>query len=302
MGTWGPGLYQNDVSEDIRGDFIDKCKRGHTIEEATEIFIKEYAEELNDDDDAPNFWLALADVQWKYGKLLPKVKENALYHIENELKNETYNEFDKSDAKKRKKVLEDLREKFNSPMPPEKKISQYKLYKCEWKIGDTYAYPLDADIWKDTDYYMDYLIMQKIGERDWWPGHIIPVVRVKITENKHLPQNLQEIEALRYIMFAKGHTLEKEEMEALKDVINFEEDRICDGKYISSKDTYMLALGSTSKRIIPKKLIFLGNYNIFKEPSYEEKVDYKDLYIYSEWKFLDKYVLGLIKNNFLRNI
>lgn len=69
-------------------------------------------------------------------------------------------------AKKRKKVLEDLREKLNSPMPPEKKISQYKLYKCEWKIGDTYAYPLDADIWKNNQFYGQYLIMQKIRELD----------------------------------------------------------------------------------------------------------------------------------------
>lgn len=302
MGTWGPGLYQNDVSEDIKGDFIDKCKRGHTIEEATEIFIKEYARELEDDDDAPNFWFALADIQWKYGKLLPKVKENALCYIEHELKNGTYDEFDKREAKKRKKVLEDLREKLNSPMPPEKKISQYRFYQCEWKIGDVYAYPLDVEIWKDTRFYGDYLIMQKIGERTWWPGHTIPVVRMKITENKQLPQNLDEMEALRYIRFVKGHTLEKEEMEALKDYMHFEEERICNGKYIFSKDTYMIALGSTSKRIIPKKLIFLGNYAIFQEPDYEEKVEFKDLYIYSEWKYLDEYILPMIESDFGRKI
>ncbi len=45
MGTWGPGLYQNDMSDDIKECFIDKCKRGHNIVEATEIFIKEYSEE-----------------------------------------------------------------------------------------------------------------------------------------------------------------------------------------------------------------------------------------------------------------
>lgn len=299
MGTWGPGLYQNDVSDDIKAGFIDKCKRGHTIEEATEIFIEEFANEIEDEDDAPNFWFALADIQWKYGKLLPKVKENALYHIRNELKKETYNEFDAKEAKKRKKVMEDLREKLNSPMPPEKKISRYRFYKCEWKIGDTYAYPLDAEIWRDSDFYGDYLIMQKVGERDWWPGHIIPVVRIKITENKQLPQNMDEIETLRYIFFRKGHILEKEEVEALKGFIHFKEERMCNGRYISSKDRYVMALGSTSKRIIPKKLIFMGNYDIFREPSYEEKIDFKDLYDYSEWKWFDEYVFNRIKSGFL---
>ena len=276
MGTWGPGLYQNDVSDDIKLDFIDKCKRGHTIEEATEIFIKEYAEELEDEEDAPNFWFALADIQWKYGKLLPKVKENALFHIENELKNETYNEFDKSDARKRKKVLEDLREKLNSPMPPEKKVSQYKLYKCEWKIGDTFAYPLDAEIWKDTDFYGDYLIMQKVGERNWSPGHTVPVVRVKITENKQIPHSLEEIEALRYVIFFKR----KGEKES----------------------NYMLALGNTSKRKIPKKIIFIGNYDIFKAPNDEEKVDFNDNYLYYEWKFFDIYVHDKVKKNLFSKV
>lgn len=260
MGTWGPGLYQNDVSDDIKLGFIDKCKRGHTIEEATEIFIKEYAEELNDGDDAPNFWFALADIQWKYGKLLPKVKENALHYIENELKTETYNEFDKRDAKKRKKVLEDLREKLASPMPPEKKISQYRLYQCEWKVGDIYAYPLDAEVWKDNPYYGDYLIMQKIGERDWWPGHIIPVVVVKITENKQLPSSANEIEKLKYIILEKR----------------------------SPEKRYTLGLGNTSKRIIPKKLIYMGNYDLFPMPDDAEQIDLEDMYTYSEWKFFDE--------------
>jgi len=41
---------------------------------------------------------------------------------------------------------------------------------------------------EDNAYYGDYLIMQKIGERICFPGHIVPVVRIKITENKQLPQ------------------------------------------------------------------------------------------------------------------
>lgn len=276
MGTWGPGLYQNDISDEIKHSFIDRCKRGHTIEEATEIFIKEYAGELEDEEDAPNFWFALADVQWKYGRLLPKVKKNALDCIENELKNETYNEFDKSDAKKRKKVLEELRKKLNSPMPSEKKISQHRLYKCEWEIGDTYAYPLDTEIWKDNDFYGCYLIMQKIGERNWSPGHTIPVVRIKITESKQIPQSVEEIENLKYIVFFK----------------NVEE----------KKNDYMTALGSTSKRIIPKKLIYLGNFDIFKIPDDEEKIEFKDLYIYYEWKYLDECILGKVNKGFLSSV
>ena len=49
MGTWGTGLYQNDVSEDIKSELIDMCRRGHTIEEATDLLIKGYAEYIEDE-------------------------------------------------------------------------------------------------------------------------------------------------------------------------------------------------------------------------------------------------------------
>lgn len=196
-----------------------------------------------------------------------------MYHIENELKNETYNEFDKSEAKKRKKVLENLRDKLNSPMPPEKKISRYRLYKCEWKIGDTFAYPLDTEIWKGNKYYNHYLIMQKIKEADWWPGHIIPVVRIKITENEMLPNSAEEIESLKYIIIM--------------------------GRQGNEKNNYMIALGNTSKQIIPKKLIYIGNYDVFKSPKDEEEVDFHNTFIFSRWKDLDERIIKRIGINAL---
>ena len=38
--------------------------------------------------------------------------------------------------------------------------------------------------------------MQKIRELDWGPGHIVPVVRIKITKDKEIPAQKEEIEIL----------------------------------------------------------------------------------------------------------
>ncbi len=35
----------------------------------------------------------------------------------------------------RANVLKELQQKLLSPQPAEKRISQYKLYHCEWEIG-----------------------------------------------------------------------------------------------------------------------------------------------------------------------
>lgn len=47
------------------------------------------------------------------------------------------------------KVLDDLQEKLLSSLPSVKKSSAKKrTYKCQWKLGDVFAYRLDSDLAK----------------------------------------------------------------------------------------------------------------------------------------------------------
>ena len=75
MSIWGPGLYQNDVSDDVKSYFRDQLHRGKNTSQITLELMKSFQEELKDPDDGPNFWMALADVQWDMGRLLPEVRE-----------------------------------------------------------------------------------------------------------------------------------------------------------------------------------------------------------------------------------
>ena len=80
MGAWGTSLYANDSAGDIRGDYLDKLKRGKTNEEATKELVEANAN-TGDVEEEPLFWFALADTQWNYGRLLPEVKEKALLYL-----------------------------------------------------------------------------------------------------------------------------------------------------------------------------------------------------------------------------
>jgi len=71
MGTWGSGVGQDDTVADIVGFVVDRLKAGDTMHSATEQALSRYAELMNDDDDGPLLWMALAKVQWKYGPLEP---------------------------------------------------------------------------------------------------------------------------------------------------------------------------------------------------------------------------------------
>lgn len=78
MGTWGTGLYENDTALDVKDEFEEYYQRGMAVQEITDRLMQEYADILEDTDEAPLFWLSLADTQYHFGVLLPLVRESAL--------------------------------------------------------------------------------------------------------------------------------------------------------------------------------------------------------------------------------
>lgn len=154
MGVWGVGLFQDDVTCDIKQEYLNRLRIGYTNEEATEEVIDYNADSVEDEEEAPLFWFALADIQWRYGRLLPEVKEMAMKYLKSGEDLERW----KGNAKlykKRKFVLEELEKKLNSPMPTERKVSKLYLKKATWRPGDLLLYKIgngenaaDSEIYK----------------------------------------------------------------------------------------------------------------------------------------------------------
>ncbi len=68
MGSWGFGVEQDDFVRDVLGEFDDRLKRGATIGSATQAVLVQFADAVDDTDDGPLLWLALARAQWRYGE------------------------------------------------------------------------------------------------------------------------------------------------------------------------------------------------------------------------------------------
>ncbi len=270
MGAWGTKLYQDDVSQDVKEQYKELLKKGKSNEEATRQILNEYKLVLSDIDDGPLFWFALAETQWSLGRLLPEVKEQALAWIDNGLDQARWEKDNPKKAPERKKILEDLRVKLNSPMPPMKKISQPKSYKCEWRIGDVYAYKLENDYAREKGLYGRYFLFQKIGERTYYPEHTIPVVWVKITEGETLPSNEKEYLDLKYVVVGKTPSLMLfkliDKNRSIEDQLFEKTGRRFDIDKLGRLDDYRIYLINTSRRTIPKKLVFLGNFSIENPP------------------------------------
>lgn len=297
MGIWGTDIYQDDVAEDVKSVYIDQLRRGKSSEEATKELMLRFRDYILDADDAPVFWFALADIQWEYGRLEDSVKEKAIFYIhesarlkEWEIKPDLY--------RARKNTLDRLEKKILAPQPTIKKISPYRLYSCRWQINDVYAYSLDSPYAQEKGVCGRYLLFIKTGIATWWPGHIIPIVRVKITNDAQLPTSFSEVDRLDYIQISATNPMQSIVFHDAMLTSN----RGIDDKFIDEygyMPQYQMKLINTSKRIIPSKLLFLGNYPDIALPT-KEYIPKNELEIYSvAWKFLEK---NLIDRYFGHNL
>lgn len=239
MGAWGTSLYANDSACDIRGDYLDMLRRGKTNEEVTRELIRRNESIMGDEEEEPLFWFALADTQWNYGRLLPEVKERALFFLSQDADLERWRESGEKKLQAWIKTLEQLEGKLRSPQPPEKKVSRYRLYQCKWKLGDVFAYQFVGEYSKETGFYGQYVIFRKVSEAIWWPGHIVPVVQVYKWIGNEIPP-LSDLPNMRLL-----------ELKYFSTVLSYDPNH---------RDEYVALLLSTSQGVIPKdNLYFLGN-------------------------------------------
>lgn len=145
MGTWGAGIYANDIAEEVR----DACKEifaFYDVVKGNELLLDNFSDVLNQgliDNEYASFWYALADWQWKHGMLTECVREKAMELLNADAGIQEWAE-NKCDFAKRKKTLALLREQLQTPQPPMKKPKLH-LAKPKHKPGDIV-------IFRATDY------------------------------------------------------------------------------------------------------------------------------------------------------
>lgn len=83
MGTWGSGIFDNDVALDVRYSFEDALAEVGNVSGATQWVLEEFAEALEDIDDGPVIYVALVALQLEHGAVQPETRKTALDMIAN---------------------------------------------------------------------------------------------------------------------------------------------------------------------------------------------------------------------------
>lgn len=147
MGCWGDKLYQNDMAQDLKDEYRTYLKLGYSDLEVEDMMIDSFEEYIDDGYDK-EFWLVLADQEYKLGRLSKKVKKKALSYLKNV----------------DKKELVALKARLNSEPLPRKKMRKFYMSRPIWNVGDILLYKITDECLfdknKDSEYIGKYILFQ----------------------------------------------------------------------------------------------------------------------------------------------
>lgn len=136
MGSWGTGLFADDMALDIKDEYIKYFREGKSPEEIVALLKKEFQIQDNNDDDF--FWVCLSVVQWDHGHLTAHVKERALTGLSCLWDPGVWER--PADMAKRKALEEKVKTKLESPQPAAKKPPKFRAKKSKWRVGEIYSF------------------------------------------------------------------------------------------------------------------------------------------------------------------
>ncbi len=272
MGIWGPGIFQNDIAEDVRDEYLAQLKSGKTNREVTAALMAEYQTDGEESAyDNLEFLLALAMVQWKYGRLMPEVKAAAMELLRTDEHLEEWTKESRTVYRKRCEVIRQFRETMDSPMPPEKPVRIRKPFVCPWQVGDVFAMPVQDAVPHSPETQGKYIVFQKIRSMDNGEGDEIPVLHVAKALFDHLPA----VEEFRQCKLQPFDRIPEEYLRLLPEARGIY--GFC----------YALAIDARSVRTYPRNIVLLGNDPVHAG-AYERSHSLQQL---DNWRMFETFVI-----------
>jgi hypothetical protein len=123
MSTYGARLFHDDTASEVRDDFLNLLRLGRSPEESSKTLLAQWSTSIDDSDDGPVVWLALAATQCEYGCLQAEVMQQAVRVIDN---GSDLGRWSGKLLDARRKLLADLRTKLLGPQPKARRPRRIK--------------------------------------------------------------------------------------------------------------------------------------------------------------------------------
>jgi hypothetical protein len=146
MGTWGAGLLSDDTALDVRDTYREYLAEGMDGPAATDKILADFCSTVDDSDDGPPFWLALAATQWRYGRLEDRVRDRALAIIDQGVDLARFADQPRL-QRARSQTLKKLREQLCSPQRRAVTVRPEVPLECDWEPGQIVGFKRDSGEW-----------------------------------------------------------------------------------------------------------------------------------------------------------
>ncbi|MHB8843493.1 MAG: hypothetical protein ACYC7L_01985 [Nitrospirota bacterium] len=181
MGAWGPGLYSDDTTCEIRDQYVSLLEEGKSGTMAAEEIVAQYKDVLDNPEVECLVFLALADTQWKYGHLNDQIKSRAIGIIDRGGDVDIWPKDSPRDVKAREKVLSSLRKKLLSPQPvarilkPKRKRAPRMLF--DGPVGSIFSVDLPTGylaLLKVVGFHHSETMIDPVFQLIRWQGRELP--------------------------------------------------------------------------------------------------------------------------------
>ena len=283
MGIINTTLYGNDTACDVRDTYLKYLYEQLDDNKAYSNVINDFGEYFGTEEE-PIVWYALADTQWRLGRLCCQVKEKALEWI-NVNGGESMFEENTESLSKWRDTLRELQKTLNSPMPKPVKMKKEKPFVHNpWNTGDIYAYCFHTDMAAENNVFGKYILLQKIGEAEWYDGIVLSIICVYDCIFDKLP-SLEAVGKLRVLPLVTSEIRKLKLTESQEDYERYF------SKFLKAAMVY------ERKSQFPEKYVsFIGNNRVpkmhyhhseYTELMWEKDMDSLLLECYSEWHNVD---------------
>jgi len=140
MGSWGTGVFGNDLASDVRGEYRELLEDGTPDAEALQKVLRSFANDVDDPDSGTCFWTGLAAAQMELGRLNPAVRDRTVAVIDAGGDLHMWDETGL--ATKRRAVLAKLRGQLIGPQKAAVKVRPPRRVPCPVQAGDVFLLTL----------------------------------------------------------------------------------------------------------------------------------------------------------------
>jgi hypothetical protein len=188
MGAWSAALFDDDDAADLRSDYRAYLADAQSDAAATDLAATDYGAAFDRPRETTAFWLALASIQWRLGRLDPRVKAVCLTIIDDGIDLEKWAG---PQRRKREAVLAKLRAMIASPLPAAQPMPKpLPVQLPGWAFGEVVGYRMAEG---------KYALLHVLNYRPWaTEGVRAPVVSILSWFSESVPDQ-GTIDRLSYI-------------------------------------------------------------------------------------------------------